>query len=305
MLSAVHLTRRFGHRVAVDDATFEIERGEIFALLGPNGAGKTTTLRMLAGLIEPSAGEVRLAGHRVERGTADRLRARVGLLTEAPGLWDRLTVRENLVTYARLHGLAAPDRAVEQSMETFGIADRGDEPAALLSKGLKQRVAIARTLLHNPDIVLLDEPTSGLDPESARDVRQLILELRAGGRAVVLSTHNLDEVERIATRVAVLRQRLLAVDTPDSLRVRLFGHRLRITLTGQAGAFIPALRDAGHPDVVADDRTLSIATRDAIHDTPDVVRVLVRHGAEIISVVPEEHSLEDVYLTLVKEGAPT
>jgi ABC-2 type transport system ATP-binding protein len=305
VLSAVHLTRRFGHRVAVDDATFEIERGEIFALLGPNGAGKTTTLRMLAGLIEPSAGEVRLAGHRVERGTADRLRARVGLLTEAPGLWDRLTVRENLVTYARLHGLAAPDRAVEQSMETFGIADRGDEPAALLSKGLKQRVAIARTLLHNPDIVLLDEPTSGLDPESARDVRQLILELRAGGRAVVLSTHNLDEVERIATRVAVLRQRLLAVDTPDSLRVRLFGHRLRITLTGQAGAFIPALRDAGHPDVVADDRTLSIATRDAIHDTPDVVRVLVRHGAEIISVVPEEHSLEDVYLTLVKEGAPT
>jgi len=304
VLSAVHLTRRFGQRVAVEEVTFDIERGEIFALLGPNGAGKTTTLRMLAGLIEPSAGEVRLAGHRVERGNADRLRARVGFLTEAPGLWDRLTLRDNLLTYARLHVLADPRRAVERSLVTFGLADRAAEPAALLSKGLKQRVAIARTLLHDPDIVLLDEPTSGLDPESARDVRELILTLRRDQRAVVLSTHNLDEVERIATRVAVLRQRLLAVDTPDALRMRLFGHRLRVTLTGHAGAFIPALRDAGHPDVVADDRMLSIATRHAIDDTPRVVRVLVQHGAEIISVVPEERSLEDVYLRLVKEGAP-
>ena len=302
MLAAVHLTRRFGHRVAVEDATFEIARGEIFALLGPNGAGKTTTLRMLAGLIEPSAGEVHLSGHRVERGNADRLRARVGLLTEAPGLWDRLTVRENLLTYAWLHGLKEPERAVDQSLAAFGLTDRADDAAALLSKGLKQRVAIARTLLHNPDIVLLDEPTSGLDPESAREVRELIVKLRAEHRAVVLSTHNLDEVERIATRVAVLRQRLLAVDTPDSLRARLFGHRLRVIVAGHAGMFIPALREGGHPDVVADDNTLSIATRDALRDTPDVVRVLVQHGAAIISVVPEEHSLEDVYLRLIKEG---
>jgi ABC-2 type transport system ATP-binding protein len=304
VLAAVHLTRRFGQRLAVEDATFEIARGEIFALLGPNGAGKTTTLRMLAGLIEPSAGEVTLDGHRVEPGNAGRLRARVGFLTEAPGLWDRLTVRENLLTYARLHGLASPAVIVEQSLQMFGIADRGDERAALLSKGLKQRVALARTLLHNPDIVLLDEPTSGLDPESARDVRELIVTLRDQNRAVLLSTHNLDEVERIATTVAVLRQRMLAVDSPESLRVRLFGRRLRITLTGKAGSFIPALREAGHPDVAADDHTLSIATRDATRDTPDVVRVLVERGAQIMSVVPEEHSLEDIYLRLVREGTP-
>jgi ABC-2 type transport system ATP-binding protein len=304
VLSAVHLTRRFDHRIAVEDATFEIERGEIFALLGPNGAGKTTTLRMLAGLIEPSDGEVLLNGHRVEPGNAERLRARVGFLTEAPGLWDRLTVRENLLTYARLHGLLSPEQAVEQSLTVFGIADRANDHAALLSKGLKQRVALARTLLHNPDIVLLDEPTSGLDPESARDVREMIPKLRAENRAVVLSTHNLDEVERVATRVAVLRRRLLAVDTPDSLRTRLFGHRLRIRLTGHAGVFIPALREAGHPDVEADDNTLSIATREALRDTPDVVRVLVQHGAEIVSVVPEEHSLEDIYLRLVRDGVP-
>ena len=226
MIAAVNLTRRFGSRIAVEDATFEISRGEIFALLGPNGAGKTTTLRMLAGLIEPSAGEVRLDGRRVERGNAARLRARVGFLTEAPGLWDRLTIRENLRTYARLHGLPGPDAVVDRSLEMFGIADRGNEPAAVLSKGLKQRVALARTLLHNPDIVLLDEPTSGLDPESAREVRGMIVALRDQNRAVLLSTHNLDEVERIASRVAVLRQRLLAVDTPTALRMKFFGNRV-------------------------------------------------------------------------------
>ena len=253
----------------------------------------------------PERGAVLQRSQTARPSNADRLRARVGFLTEAPGLWDRLTVRENLLTYARLHGLTNPDEAVQHSLEVFGLADRAEEHAALLSKGLKQRVAVARTLLHNPDIVLLDEPTSGLDPASAREVRELILLLRDEHRAVVLSTHNLDEVERIATRVAVLRQRLLAVDTPDLLRERLFGHRLRITLTGHAGEYITALRAEGHPDVVADDHTLSIATRNALRDTPDVVRVLVKNGAEIVSVVPEEHSLEDVYMRLVEgEGAP-
>jgi ABC-2 type transport system ATP-binding protein len=256
---------------------------------------------MLAGLIEPSAGEVHLDGRRIERGNAAGLRARAGFLTEAPGLWDRLTVRENLRTYARLHGLPQPDAAVDRSLEAFGIADRGNEPAAVLSKGLKQRVALARTLLHNPDIVLLDEPTSGLDPESARDVREMIVSLREQNRAVLLSTHNLDEVGRIASRVAVLRQRLLAVDTPAALRMKLFGNRVRIVLNGQAGALLPALRADGHRDVVAEDDALSVAVTDSSRDIPHVVRVLVEHGASIIAVTPEEHSLEDVYLQLVKK----
>ena len=305
MLSAVHLTRRFGDRVAVEDVTFEIARGEIFALLGPNGAGKTTTLRMLAGLIEPSAGEVHLDRERIARGNAARLRARVGFLTEAPGLWDRLTVRENLRTYARLHGLPAADAVVDRSLDTFGLRDRGGEPAAVLSKGLKQRVALARTLLHNPDIVLLDEPTSGLDPESARDVREMIVALRDQHRAVLLSTHNLDEVERIATRVAVLRRRLLAVDTPASLRARLFGNRVRVMVTGDAGPFMALLRAEGHRDVSAEGQALSIAMSDASRDIPHVVRVLVNHGADIVSVTAEEPSLEDVYLRLVTDEAPT
>ena len=175
MLAATRLTRRFGDRVAVEDATFELARGEIFALLGPNGAGKTTTLRMLAGLISPTSGIVSVDGEEMSRGNAARVRGRIGFLTEAPGLWDRLTVRQNLSVYARLHGLPQPSRAVDEALELFGIADRARDFAAQLSKGLKQRVALARTLLHKPDIVLLDEPTSGLDPESARDVRDLIL----------------------------------------------------------------------------------------------------------------------------------
>ena len=194
VLAAIDLTRRFDSRTAVQSVTFDLVRGDIVALLGPNGAGKTTTLRMLAGLIEPSAGEVRLDGARVERGRTGRLRSRVGFLTESPGLWDRLTVRENLLVYARLHGLTPASGAVDRALDTFAIADRANEPAAVLSKGLKQRVAIARALLHNPDIVLLDEPTSGLDPESARGLRDLILGLRDGNRAVLISTHNLDEV---------------------------------------------------------------------------------------------------------------
>jgi ABC-2 type transport system ATP-binding protein len=218
MLAASRLTRRFDGRLAVEDVSFEVASGELFALLGPNGAGKTTTLRMLAGLIEPTSGAVQVDRETMTRRSAPRLRSRIGFLTEAPGLWDRLSVRQNLAVYARLQGVRGDRRAVDAALETFDLRERGDDPAAQLSKGLKQRVALARTLLHEPAIVLLDEPTSGLDPESAREVRELILRLRGQGRAILLSTHNLDEVERIADRVAVLRGRLVASDKAGRAR---------------------------------------------------------------------------------------
>jgi ABC-2 type transport system ATP-binding protein len=306
MLSAVHLTRRFGERVAVEDVSFDLAAGEIFALLGPNGAGKTTTLRMLAGLIEPTSGSVAIDGDSLTRDSSARLRGRIGFLTEAPGLWDRLSVRQNLIVYAQLHGLDSPGKAVEASLELFGIRDRGDEPAAQLSKGLKQRVALARTLLHDPPIVLLDEPTSGLDPESARDVRSLVLRLRDEKRAVLLSTHNLDEVERVADRVAVLRTRLVALDTPDALRSRLFGARVRVAVRGDARSYVDLLHAAGLRDVRADGRELSMALDGASPATPAIVRRLVEAGAEIESVMPEEPPLEEVYVKLLHQdrGAP-
>jgi ABC-2 type transport system ATP-binding protein len=301
MLSASSLTRHFGDRVAVEDVSFTLPPGEIFALLGPNGAGKTTTLRMLAGLIAPSAGSVQLNGETMLRSSAARFRSGIGLLTETPGLWDRLTVRQNLMVYARLYRLPSPGRAVDGALDMFGIVDRARDAAAQLSKGLKQRVALARTLLHEPRIVLLDEPTAGLDPESARDVRGLVLRLREQGRAVLLSTHNLDEVERVADRVAVMRTRLLAVDTPAALRARLFGARLRITLVQPAGAFKATLANAGFADVLANGSTLSVGVADARAAAPAIVRRLVESGADIQSVVPEEPPLEQVYLRLLEQ----
>ena len=299
MLTATHLSRRFGDRLALDDVSFTLEAGEIFALLGPNGAGKTTTLRILAGLIAPSSGSVQVDGEPMGPRSAPRLRAHIGFLTEAPGLWDRLTVRQNLLVYARLYGLSSPERAVETALERFEIRDRGDDRAAQLSKGLKQRVALARSILHDPRIAMLDEPTSGLDPESARDVRALILSLRERGRAVLLCTHNLDEVERVADRVAVLSTRLVAIGTPSSLRARLFTPRVRVVLAQPAEPFAGALRQAGLADVAADGVALSVGIAGTSLTTPDLVRRLVEAGASIESVLPEEPPLEDVYLKLL------
>jgi ABC-2 type transport system ATP-binding protein len=300
-LTASHLTRRFDTRIAVDDVSFELVPGEIFALLGPNGAGKTTTLRMLGGLIRPTSGSVLLDNQIVTSTTVPRLRASIGFLTEMPGLWERLTVRQNLTVYARVHRLASPARAVDRMLDLFAISDRARDFAGELSKGLKQRVALARTLLHDPSIVLLDEPTAGLDPQSAHDVRQLVLRLRDQRRAVLLSTHNLDEVDRIADRVAVLRTRLVALDTPEALRTRLFGRRVRVEVARDAGSYASKLRDHGIDDVIVEGAVISVGVNEHV-TIPVLVRRLIESGADINAVMPEERSLEDVYLRLLEEA---
>jgi ABC-2 type transport system ATP-binding protein len=306
MIAVSRLKRTFGDRVAVDDVSFELAPGEIFGLLGPNGGGKTTTLRMIAGLIPPTSGEVRIDGVPVTAGTSAGLRARIGFLTEAPGLWDQFSVRQTLLVYARLHGLDAPDRSVDASLELFDLRERAAEHTSKLSKGLKQRVALARALLHQPPVLLLDEPTAGLDPESARGVRDLILRLRQQRRSVVVSTHNLDEVDRIADRVAVIRSRLLALDTPAALRRRLFGETLRIVLAEPAEPLLAKL--ARHRESFSlgpdgrDARCLFVDLARGPASVPDLVRTLVEAGAAIEAVVPEERPLEDAYLRLVRES---
>ena len=300
MITASHLTRTFGTRVAVEDATFDVKPGEIFGLLGPNGAGKTTTLRMLAGLIAPSSGEATVAGVRLTRETIDQVRARIGFLTEAPGLWERLTVRQNLMVHARLHQLADPSGTVAQALERFGLQDRTDSLGAELSKGLKQRVALARALLHEPPVVLLDEPTSGLDPQSARLVRDLVLDLRARGHAVVLSTHNLYEAERLADRVGVLRGRFLAVASPADLRQRLFGSRAIVRVAGEATAYAGVIAASGGRDVLVDRDSLRFVLDGLTEAMPGVVRALVAAGASVVEVTTENAPLEDVYFTLVE-----
>jgi ABC-2 type transport system ATP-binding protein len=278
--------------------TLEVQEGEVFGFLGPNGAGKTTTFRMLAGLIPPTRGNVRVAGIDLSRRTAAAVRGRVGFLTETPGLWERLPVRTNLLTYARLFGIGRPDARVDDLLRTFDLWDHRHDRAALLSKGLKQRVSLARALVHDPAVVLLDEPTAGLDPHSARGVRELILTLGRAGRAVLVSTHNLDEAERVSDRIAVIERRLIASDTPARLRQRLFGRRLRVTVDGDAARFAGVNAAAGRWRADAEGPHLYVAL-DQDDPTPDIVRALVQAGADVREVVEERRPLEDVYLRLI------
>jgi ABC-2 type transport system ATP-binding protein len=302
MISARALSRRFDDRLAVEDLSLEVAPGEIFGLLGPNGAGKTTTLRMLGGLISPTSGQASIAGVPLVPSRMDEVRGRVGFLTEAPGLWDRLTVRLNLLVYARLQGVRDPEAAVRRALGLFGLEDRAESLGAQLSKGMKQKVALARALMHDPPVVLLDEPTSGLDPQTARLVRDLVIDLRARGRAIVISTHNLDEAERVATRIGVLQRTLIAVDTADALRRRLYGHRVRVTVTGDAGRLAGIAVAAGATDPQVFENGFSVDVVSVEAETPRLVRALVDAGASILSVTPDRPPLEDVYLTLVGAG---
>ena len=239
------LGKRFGGRVAVEGLTFEVQPGEVFGLLGPNGAGKTTTVRMLTGLLEPTEGTAQVCGVALpltDEGSA--LRRRVGLLTEQPGLYDRLTARENLQL---LH--AAPRGGPEAAwalalgyLERFGLSGREDEPVGGFSKGMRQKLAIVRTLVHEPEVIFLDEPTSGLDPLSARTVRDAIAELAAEGRTLVLCCHNLAEVERLCTRVAVIKTRLRTVASLQELRRE--GLALEVQVEGDAARFAAAAAGA-------------------------------------------------------------
>ena len=282
LLLADRLTRAFGDRVAVRDLSLSVAAGEIVALLGPNGAGKTTTMRMLAGLILPHAGTITIDRTPVSASTANQARRSVGLLTETPGLWERLTVRANLLTYARLQSLDDPQQQVTRVLEQVDLAERADDVAGKLSKGLKQRAALARALIHRPPVVLLDEPTSGLDPASARHVRDLIAGLRTQGCAVLVSTHNLAEAEALADRIAVLKTQLLACDTPAALRNR-----------GDGIAVVIEFEDGSTQTVTVKDLSL----------VPDIVQKLVSEGRRIVRVTPDRPSLEEVYLSLVGADA--
>jgi ABC-2 type transport system ATP-binding protein len=300
LIVAHGLTRRFGPRTVVNDVSFEVARSEIVALLGPNGAGKTTTLRMLAGLIAPTSGSIAVDGVLLTRTTGARLRARMGFLTEAPGLWDRLTVRENLRIYCGLYGLVRPDQVIDRALAVFDLSDHAAARAAELSKGMRQKVALARALLHEPPVLLLDEPTSGLDPEIRRGVRKLLEERRAAGCSILVSTHNLDEAERIADRVAVLDERLLALDRPDVLRRRLTTGRVIVRVAGDPAAHLAVARrfDQG---ARVDGHEISLRLDDAEDGTPAVVGELTAAGARIVEVRPEIPALEDVYLHLMGE----
>ncbi len=297
------LSKRFGHVLAVDDLTLTIPRGEVFGFLGPNGAGKTTTVRMLACLIAPTSGEAWVNGHKV--GVDDtQIRREVGILTETPGLYERLSARLNLEIYAKLYGVKDVAGQVERYLRLLELWDRRNDSAGTLSKGMRQKLAIARALLHEPPILFLDEPTAALDPAAAKTVRDFIETLRGQGRTIFLCTHNLDEAERLCDRIAVFRQRLIAVDTPDALRRQLFGRQVAVRLRSPNPVFEQAVRGLDFVQSLSvHDGEMRIQLTDPEAQTPLIVRRLVEAGAEVQYVAEVKHSLEDVYLSLVNDDS--
>ena len=302
MIHAENLTRRFGDRTAVDRLTFDVHAGEIVGLLGPNGAGKTTTIRMLAGMIAPSSGTVRVGEHD-PLSEPERVHEIVGLLTESAGLYERLTAQENLAYFARFHIGIDVEKAVDRILDRMGLTDRRRDRAGTFSKGLKQRLALARALLHEPRILFLDEPTAGLDPEAARDLRELIVELAGEQRTILLCTHNLAEAEEICGRIAVFRTRLIALDTPTALREERFRPAVCVQLARNASGLVDTL--AGLPFVKAVEaesgERLAIELDDADRDRPALIARIVELGGEILEVTEARKTLEDVYLDLVRE----
>lgn len=295
------LTRTFGERVAVENLTLSIPESSVFGFLGPNGAGKTTTVRMLTALIAPSAGEARIAGYKLGQEN-DAIRRAVGILTETPGLYDRLSAEQNLLFFARLYGLDARKarRSTENYLRLLGLWERRDDKVGGFSKGMRQKLAIARALLHEPRVVFLDEPTSGLDPEAAVIVYDFIKELRSEGRTIFLTTHNLHEANQLCDLVAVFRTHLLRLDTPANLRATMSGRGTVVRFAGMAECWLKTVQEMPFVrHVAAQEDKLTVSLDNPEVQNPLLIYQLVTAGAQLRYVEELSHSLEEVYLKLV------
>ncbi len=300
MIHTKNLTKKFGDVVAVDDLTLDVREGEVFGFLGPNGAGKTTTVRLLTSLIAPTAGTASVAGFTVGRRDTD-IRRNVGVLTETPGMYDNLSAEYNLRIFAELYEVKDVKGQVEKYLRMLGLWDRRLDAAGTFSKGMKQKLAIARALLHEPRLVFLDEPTAGLDPEASHLVREFIAELKKEGRTIFLCTHNLDEADRLCDHVGVFKTRLLVVDTPAHLRASVFGRKVVFHLRVADEALATVLRRLPFArEVSVVDNKLVVRLDDPEANNPVAVRALVQAGADVQFVGELRHSLEDAYLQLVK-----
>jgi ABC-2 type transport system ATP-binding protein len=295
--------KKTGSVKAVDGLTLEVKQGEVFGFLGPNGAGKTTTVRMLSALIGPSSGRAWV--NDFEIGQQDRqIRASVGILTEQPGMYDRLSAEKNLTIFARLYGVRDVAGQVEKYLRLLGLWDRRGDPAGSFSKGMKQKLAIARAILHEPKTLFLDEPTSALDPEAAKVVRDFIEELKTEGRTIFLCTHNLDEADRLCDRVGVFKQHLIRVDSPGRMRESLFGHTIEFRLRQANSDLLPLLtRFDFVKSAEIDDNRIVVGLDDPESHNPQIIKTLVEAGAQIQFVSEMKHSLEDVYLSLINNGS--
>ena len=290
---------------AVQDLTLSVPEGEVFGFLGPNGAGKTTTVRMLTSLIGPTSGQAWVNGFQV--GVNDQnIRRSVGILTENPGLYERLSASMNLEIYANLYDVDDVTGQVEKYLQMLGLWSRRDDPAGSFSKGMRQKLAIARALLHEPRVLFLDEPTSGLDPEAARLVRSFIEQLRGQGRTIFICTHNLNEADRLCDRIGIFKSHLIEVDTPENLREKLYGRNVVFHLRELNPVWVEGVKSlSGVKDVQAIEQKLLVGMDEPESVNPRIIRWLVAAGADLLFVGELRHSLEEIYIQTIQETGET
>jgi len=304
-IEAEGLTKEFNGVTAVQEVSLKVEEGEVFGFLGPNGAGKTTTVRMLSCLISKTRGEASIGGYSISK-KEDQLRIRgiVGILPENVGLYEELTAYRNLDFYGRMFDCSEQRRreGIQKLLKMLDLWEKRDQIVGTFSKGMKQKVAIARALLHDPEVVFLDEPTANLDPESAKTIRDFILELKKEKRTIFLNTHNLDEAQRICDRIGILRTSLIAVGSPDELRASLWGRKTVVHLVSVNDKMIRALGDLGIKVETVGGNKLLIDVENPDAENPAIVGAIVKAGGEVRFVTELRPTLEDIYLKLVKDG---
>ena len=304
MINIENLTKKFGEITAVEGLTFNVDEGEVFGFLGPNGAGKTTTIRMLCCLISKTSGEATIGDYHI--GKADdslQIRKMIGLVPDNVGLYDDLTAFENLDFYGKLYECPEGRRKenIERFLKMLALWERKDARAGSFSKGMKQKLALARALVHEPKILFMDEPTANLDPESAKTVRDFILEIKKQGRTIFLNTHNLDEAQRICDRIGILRTKLLILGTPEQLRESLTKPKTEIRLAQVNEPLIKALKKLVPNKVEVSDNKLIIDVMDPDRENPTIIAAITSSGGQIREVTQRVPTLEDVYLQIVKE----
>lgn len=306
MIKTQGLTKKFNigkkpenELVAVNNLSLEVQHGEVFGFLGPNGAGKTTTVRMLTGLIRPTSGGAQVAGFELGKNDTD-IRRNVGILTESPGMYERLSAEKNLAIFANLYDVPDVGKAVDKYLSMLGLWERRHDAVGSFSKGMRQKLAVARALLHEPQVLFFDEPTTGLDPEAALVVRDFILEFKKQGRTIFMTTHNLDEAEKLCDRVGIFKQSLLALDSPANLRQKLFGRKVVFHLGGVNPQWLPLINAVdGVSSVEQLENKLVVALASPEKTNPLITRLLVEQGADIQFIGEVRQSLEQVYLEML------
>jgi ABC-2 type transport system ATP-binding protein len=306
LIDAQNLTRKFGDITAVDSLTFHIPEGEVFGLLGPNGAGKTTAVRMLCCLIAKTSGEGRIGDYGIgDESDCLKIRKMIGLIPENVGLYGSLSIYRNLDFYARLYERNDQQRkeSIERLLRLLGLWEKKEQPADTLSKGMKQKVAIARALVHDPEILFLDEPTANLDPEAAKTVRDFVLDLKKEKKTIFLNTHNLDEAQKLCDRIGILRTHLLRIGSPEELKESLWGSKTVIQLQEVTDSIVAAVKKQTPNKVAVEDHRLVIDVMNADAENPGLVQAIVAAGGRVQYVQELAPTLEDVYLQIVRENA--